>query len=92
MLEAVVSIGIIGLVLGVAIGVASIFLKVEEDPIIAQIVELLPGFNCGACGNPGCQGMAEAVINDGVPLTNCKPGNEKMRRDIQALLDARSVE
>ncbi len=89
MVEAVINIGLIGLVAGIVIGIASIFLKVEEDPIIAQIVELLPGFNCGACGNPGCQGMAEAVINDGVPLTNCKPGNEKMRRDIQALLDAR---
>jgi electron transport complex protein RnfB len=92
MLEAVLYIGTIGLVLGVVIGVASIFLTVEEDPMIGQIVELLPGFNCGACGNPGCQGMAEAVINDGVPLTNCKPGNEKMRRDIQALLDTRVAE
>lgn len=89
MINALINIGAIGLILGALIGVSSIFLKVEEDPIIARIVELLPGFNCGACGNPGCQGMAEAVIKDGIPLTKCKPGNEKMRQDIQALLDER---
>lgn len=36
--------------------------KVEEDPRIEQVTEMLPGVNCGACGFPGCRGLAEALV------------------------------
>jgi Na+-translocating ferredoxin:NAD+ oxidoreductase RNF subunit RnfB len=35
--------------------------KIDEDPRIAEVLELLPGVNCGGCGFPGCRGLAEAL-------------------------------
>jgi len=35
---------------------------VKEDPRIDEVMELLPGANCGGCGYPGCRGLAEALV------------------------------
>ena len=37
-------------------------LHVDEDPRIDAAHELLPRTNCGACGFPGCLGLAEAMV------------------------------
>ncbi|HXV76784.1 MAG TPA: RnfABCDGE type electron transport complex subunit B [Candidatus Polarisedimenticolaceae bacterium] len=47
---------------GVVLSAANRYLRVEEDPRIDQVEEMLPGTNCGACGQPGCRGFAEALI------------------------------
>ena len=36
-------------------------LHVDEDPRIDAALQMLPGTNCGACGFPGCLGLAEAM-------------------------------
>ncbi|MCQ2975946.1 MAG: RnfABCDGE type electron transport complex subunit B [Bacteroidales bacterium] len=36
--------------------------KVEEDPRIDQVTELLPGANCGGCGFAGCRNFAESCV------------------------------
>lgn len=52
--------------------------KVEEDPRIDEVTELLPGANCGGCGYPGCRGFAEALVkaSDKGDLSGmmCPPG------------------
>ena len=59
----------IGVMTGLALLFASVlalayrFLRVEEDPRLEVIEELLPGNNCGACGEPGCAGFAEKVVD-----------------------------
>ena len=87
MLEAVLHIGTIGLVLGVAIGIANKYLEVKVDPLVEAVYDLLPHFNCGSCGNPGCMAMAVTVVGENAPLTNCKPGDAEMRGNIQQVLD-----
>jgi Na+-translocating ferredoxin:NAD+ oxidoreductase RNF subunit RnfB len=47
---------------GVVLAVANRYLKVEEDPRIDAVEEMLPGSNCGACGQPGCRAFAEQVV------------------------------
>jgi electron transport complex protein RnfB len=47
---------------GVVLAVAYRFLRVEEDPRIEQVETMLPGSNCGACGQPGCRAFAETVV------------------------------
>jgi len=47
---------------GVVLAVANRYLRVEEDPRIDVVEGLLPGTNCGACGQPGCRSFAEALI------------------------------
>jgi len=43
-------------------------LHVDEDPRIEAAYQLLPQTNCGACGFPGCLGLAEAMVaGDALP-------------------------
>ncbi len=53
---------VIAAVLGLLLAVASKFLHVQEDPRKEFISSNLPGANCGACGYPGCGGLADAII------------------------------
>lgn len=62
---------VIGLLLGLIIAVASHFLAVKKEPRIEEIVEILPGANCGACGYAGCAAYAEAIITEGVSANKC---------------------
>lgn len=87
MLYAVLLIGAIGLVLGVAIGIANKYLEVKAHPLVQAVYDMLPHFNCGACGTPGCMANAEEIVNNNQPLESCKPGNAEMRRNIKKLLD-----
>ena len=61
---------------------ASIKLAVKEDPRIKDVAAMLPNANCGACGNPGCRGMAESLLAGDSKLTQCKPGTQEMREEI----------
>jgi len=61
-LYSVIALGVLGLVLAVVLYIVAQKFKVEEDPRIDQIVEMLPGANCGGCGFPGCRGLATALV------------------------------
>lgn len=52
----------IGLFFAVILVVADRLLKVQDDPRIEKTERLLPGSNCGACGQPGCRAFAEQVV------------------------------
>ena len=81
-LTAVIIAVIIAAVLGLLLAVASKYLHVEQDERIDKVAEMLPGYNCGACGNPGCRGMAESLLAGDSKLTQCKPGTQEMREQI----------
>lgn len=61
-LVAVGIMGGLGVLLGLLLGVAARYLHVPEDPRLATVEEMLPGSNCGACGEPGCHAFAEALL------------------------------
>jgi Na+-translocating ferredoxin:NAD+ oxidoreductase RNF subunit RnfB len=49
----------------------------NADSFSEEVTKLLPGYNCGACGFPGCSGFADAIVNGKVDrLNHCKPGKE----------------
>jgi len=48
------------IVLGAALGYASIRFKVEGDPLVEKIEAILPQTQCGQCGYPGCKPYAAA--------------------------------
>ena len=80
MIEAVVVMIALGAVLGLGLGYASQKLHVEPDPGFDDVLNMLPGLNCGACGYPGCAGLAEGLIDqdtDNVAL--CKPSTKDQR-------------
>lgn len=77
-MAAVLTLGIMGALLGLGLALAAEALKVEPDPRVDGVEERLPGINCGACGYPGCHAFAEGIIEGEVKhLTQCKPGNDK---------------
>lgn len=52
----------LGLFFAAVLAVAYRFLRVEEDPRLEVVEQLLPGNNCGACGQPGCAGFAQKLV------------------------------
>jgi electron transport complex protein RnfB len=76
MMEILAAIAIMALgaiVLGAALGFASIKFKVEGDPLVEKIDAILPQTQCGQCGYPGCKPYAEAIAN-GEEINKCPPG------------------
>ena len=71
---AMVSIGGLGIVFGAILGFASKIFAVDEDPRIGQVLECLPGANCGGCGYPGCGGLATAIVEGRAPVNACAVG------------------
>jgi Na+-translocating ferredoxin:NAD+ oxidoreductase subunit B len=62
------------LVLGAALGFASIKFKVEGDPLVEKIDAILPQTQCGQCGFPGCKPYAEAIAKGEADINQCPPG------------------
>ena len=76
MLEAILKLTALGVSLGLVLGLASRFFKVEGNPLVDEVEDLLPGTQCGQCGYPGCRPYAEAIVNDGITVTLCPPGGK----------------
>jgi Na+-translocating ferredoxin:NAD+ oxidoreductase RNF subunit RnfB len=77
----------IGFVLGLLIYIVSKVFYVEEDPAIEEVVDLLPRYNCGACGHPGCKEMAIALLNKENKPADCKPIKKEQIPILQEYLD-----
>ncbi|MDD5645008.1 MAG: RnfABCDGE type electron transport complex subunit B [bacterium] len=77
---------LLGSVFGIALAVSSKFLKVEEDPKIRKIADILPNINCGACGFAGCSSYAEAIVLKHAKPNLCMPGGEKTSKKIAELM------
>ncbi|MDP8222626.1 MAG: RnfABCDGE type electron transport complex subunit B [Candidatus Lernaella stagnicola] len=86
MLTAILILASVALVAAVGLGVASRVFAVEVDPVVEQINELLPGVNCGACGNPGCHGYAELLAAGKADVNDCPVCSADNRRAIADLL------
>ena len=54
--------GITGTLLGVIIALFARIFKVDTDPRVELVRELLPGANCGGCGKAGCADFAKSVV------------------------------
>lgn len=67
-------------------------LRVDDDPRIESIMDVLPMTNCGACGTPGCLGFAEAIVEDKVSMTACAPGGQQVIDDLAEILGVDSVD
>ena len=71
---------------GVILSILDRKLRVEEDPLVKNILELLPGINCGACGFAGCQAFAAAVARQKDLFTECVPADDELNSKIAALI------
>ena len=77
----------IGGLFGALLGWLSKVFAVQIDERIEKVTEMLPGYNCGACGYPGCSGLAEKIVSGEADVILCKPGKQEMRDKIRAYLN-----
>ena len=73
-------------VLGAALGYASIRFKVEGDPLVEKIEAILPQTQCGQCGYPGCKPYAAAISAGEADINLCPPGGIDGVRKLADLL------
>lgn len=85
MLTALIALGVLGLVFGAVLGYAALKFKVEADPLVDQIDDILPQTQCGQCGYPGCRPYAEAIAG-GDAINKCPPGGDATIKKLADLL------
>ena len=76
----------VGLIFVIILTIANAKLKVEQDPTVEAILNVLPGANCGGCGLAGCSAYAEAVVKDHGLMGKCGPGGDALVKEIAAIL------
>jgi Na+-translocating ferredoxin:NAD+ oxidoreductase RNF subunit RnfB len=82
---------LLALVLGFALGFFREFFAVEQDPLAGLVREALPGANCGACGFPGCDGYAAAVVSGKAGTGSCTVGGKAVAEKLASLVGTGAV-
>jgi len=85
LVSALLALGVLSLVFGALLGYSAIRFKVESDPLVEQIDDILPQTQCGQCGYPGCRPYAEAIAN-GDEINKCPPGGEATIKKLAELM------
>ena len=87
-ISAVLALVAIGAVLVCVLGIANKYLVVEEDNRVTEVIEMLPGANCGGCGYPGCSGFANALVEgETTKVSGCVVSNQETREKIVSYLN-----
>jgi len=87
-LNSILVLGILGFGSGAFLAFAAKKFEVKEDPRIKEVLSALPGVNCGACGYPGCEGFAKAIVKGEAKPDGCLPGKRQGVPDkVKAILN-----
>lgn len=78
--------GGIAVLLGGVLGVAAYAFKVDKDERVDEIIEALPGANCGGCGYAGCAAFAEAVASGKAKPGGCPVGGAKTAAKVSKIM------
>lgn len=84
---AIVMMLILGAILGLGLGIADSKLKVEVDERVEHVTGMLPGYNCGGCGYPGCSGFVEGMVSGEADHWLCKPSKPDQKAAIIQYLE-----
>ncbi|MGI6538636.1 MAG: RnfABCDGE type electron transport complex subunit B [Caldicoprobacterales bacterium] len=82
----VLSLGGLSFIFGAGLSLASRKFVVETDPRIEEVKDALPGVNCGACGYPGCDGLATAIVAGKAPVDACPVGGTAVAKNVSAIM------
>ena len=84
--QSMIILGGLGAIVGIILVSAARKFKVNTDPLIEEVIEVLPGANCGACGCAGCADFAEQVVNESIPINGCPVGGFETAKKIGNIL------
>ncbi|MBE5986997.1 MAG: RnfABCDGE type electron transport complex subunit B, partial [Paenibacillaceae bacterium] len=79
-------VGIIGILIGVFLGIASEKFKVEVDEKEILVRDELPGNNCGGCGYAGCDALAKAIAAGQADVGACPVGGAAVAEKIGEIM------
>ena len=91
-LYSVVLLGVMGLLFGLILAVASQVFKVDTDERLEPLTEALPGANCGGCGYAGCSAYASAVIAGTAPIGACPVGGAAVNAKMAEIMGVEAGE
>lgn len=77
---------IMALIFSFILGWANKRFKVAEDPKIEEVLNVLPGVNCGGCGYLGCSDYAVAIVTDNDPVNKCTVGGKSCAQNIADIM------
>lgn len=84
--------GGLGLLFGVGLSLASKAFSIDSDPRIDEVRKALPGANCGACGYPGCDGLATAIVAGEAPVNACSVGGAPVAEVVADIMGVNAAE
>lgn len=85
-LQAILTLGGVGLVFAIFISLANRKLWIWADPRIDMVAAMLPNVNCGACGLPGCRAFAEQAVEGIIQPSKCSVGSDDVHHAIASFL------
>lgn len=91
-LVATATIGIVGLLIGLLLGIAGKKFAVEVDEKELEVRELLPGNNCGGCGYAGCDALAQAIAKGEAQTNACPVSSAEANAKIAQVMGVANIE
>jgi len=91
-LKAVGALASLGVVAAAMLAIAARKFHVEVDPLVESVASALPGANCGACGNPSCFAVAEAIVAGTLPANACVAGGQAVADAVSHLVGSDACE
>ncbi len=83
----IVSLSGLGAVAAMILYVVARQFRVETDPRIEEIEDVLPATNCGGCGQPGCRAFAEALAQAAdISDMHCPVGGNDVMKQVGQIL------
>ncbi len=76
----------VGLFIGLFLGFAAKTFEVKVDERELMVRENLPGANCGGCGYPGCDGLANAIAEGRAPANACPVASREAHATIAGIM------
>lgn len=78
--------GVMGLLFGSGLALASKIFEVKQDERVPLVRAALPGANCGGCGYPGCDALADAIVKGEAKVDACPVGGSTSAQNIGEIM------
>jgi Na+-translocating ferredoxin:NAD+ oxidoreductase RNF subunit RnfB len=85
-LQAGCILGALGAILAFIVWFVARKFAIKVSPMLEEVLEKLPGANCGACGFAGCSGFAQAVVEGEAEPAACIPGGVETAQEVGKIL------
>ena len=70
----------------ILLAVAAKKFRVQQDPKLEEMMDVLPCANCGACGYASCEEFAGKLLDEEALATGCVAGGEEVAEKISKVL------